>query len=505
MSPATPTPLPSPGAISLAPPGVALVAALVSRNVVLSLALGVYVGFTVAADYNPFLGVVGFLEEGLFAQLAQPSHAGLIVLILAIGGFIGLLERSGGMISFARQIAGWVRGQLGAQLAVWGSGIAIFFSDSATPLILGPVFRPVLRRVDVSMEKLAYIIDSTASPVCVLVPFISWGVYVMSLIDQAIVDLRLGGTSFEIFVGMLPYQFYPVLALLAVPLIVLTGRDFGPMARPAPRAESEQDTTVEEGPEAPSSTVYVPMATLMGGAAGLLLLGYYRHGRLTGSELTTSLTMAYGLATAVAMGLLRSQAGMPAKRSLANFRAGVERLLLIPLILLLAWSLGHTCQLVGTGRYLAGLSRAVITPTLLPATIFIIGAVISFAMGSAWGTFALLMPIAATIAHETGVGLRPALAAVTSGGLFGDHASPISDTTILASMGAGCRHIDHVWTQLPYALLPATISVAAFVVTATWQSRWILPAGVLVLATAVVLLARKLGSPTRGNPRPDEA
>ena len=472
------------GLASLAPPLVALALALATRNVILSLALGVYGGFTILAGYNPLAGFVALIEQGLFLQLSKLGHASLIMLILIIGGFIGLLEASGGMKTFARRIAAWVKGPVGAQLAVWLGGMGIFFSDSATPLILGPIFRPVLARVGISREKLAYIIDSTASPVCVLVPFISWGVYVMSLMDQGFAAHQIKRDSLATFVQMLPMQFYPVLALLAVPLIILTRRELGPMARASVLPEDVDDDTDDS--DSPSARVIVvPMITLILGVVVMFVATYFTRGELKGLSIKTSLVVAYLLATAVTVWLMRREGAMDVARSLAAFRRGVEKMLIISLILILAWSLGHTCQRLGTGAFLARITKSFLTPGLLSPALFVIGAVISFAMGSAWGTFAILMPIAISMAHGMGASLLPPMSAVLSGGLFGDHASPISDTTILASMGAGCRHIDHVRTQLPYALTSAAISLVAFYVISVRESPLVMVAAVMVLSAVV--------------------
>lgn len=486
-----------PTILSLLPPALALTAALVTRHVVLSLAIGGLSGFIVAAGGHPLDGTLRFLEEGLVAQLADRSHAALLVLILVIGGFVGLLEQSRGMVAFALRIARWVRGAVGAQLAVWVGGLVIFFSDSATPLILGPIFRPVLRRAGISREKLAYIIDSTASPVCVLVPFISWGIYVMSLIDQSFAHLGIEGDGLETFLQALPFQFYPILALLAVPLIVLTRREMGPMSKTTPEsAEQEGAEGDAQGAKAPPLRVITaPLGTLVAAMAGLSAFTYATQGEITGESIKASLTLAYLLGAAAAAVVLWHARIMSPQESGRAFRRGVEKMLIIPLILLLAWTLGLTCQQVGTGIYLAAITQKLLTPGALPAALFAVGAIMSFAMGSAWGTFAILMPIAITVAHGMGVSLIPPIAAVLSGGLFGDHASPISDTTILASMGSGCRHIDHVRTQLPYALIPAAISVAAYGIAAVWESWWVLVAAVTALVLSVVALAKRWGTP----------
>lgn len=485
------------GLVSLLPPLVALALALWSKNVVLSLALGVYAGFLALAGADPLAAAYASLEQGIFAQLARRSHASLIVLVLIIGGFVGLLEASGGLRTFARRIAGWVRGAVGAQLAVWLAGMAIFFSDSATPLILGPIFRPVLERSGVSREKLAYIIDATASPVCVLVPFISWGVYTMSLYDQAHRQLGLVRDAFTTFLEVLPLTLYPLLTLLAVPLIILSRRELGPMvaaqralAEPTAANEepddppaAEHDAT-DEPAEVPLYTVVVPLAALALSVASLFLRSYLVHGKLGGLALKSSLTISYLLATATALWACRRAGVLSLKEGLAAFKQGVQRMLVVPLILLLAWSLGHACKDLGTGRYLARLTKPVLTPGLLSPALFVVAAVISFAMGSAWGTFAILLPIGASLAHGMGIALQPTFGAVLSGGLFGDHASPISDTTILASMGAGCAHIDHVRTQLPYALVVAVVALGGFYLA----GRGVTPSLVLGLGAATLVL-----------------
>ncbi len=487
------------GLASLAPPLVALALALATRHVILSLAVGVFGGFTILAGYNPLLGFIGLIEQGLFLQLSEPSHAALIVLILIIGGFIGLLEKSGGMKAFAQQIAAWVKGPVGAQLAVWLSGMGIFFSDSATPLILGPIFRPVLARVGVSREKLAYIVDSTASPVCVLVPFISWGVYVMSLMDQGFATNGITANSFATFVQMLPMQYYPVLALVAVPLIITSRREFGPMARAEAHMGDDVCGVVAGDTGHPGSRlIVVPMITLFLAVAGMFAASYAMYGELSGKSLKTSLVVAYLVATAVTVWLLRRGDVMNLGESMRCFRRGVEKMLLISLILILAWSLGRTCQQLGTGRFLARVTKSFLTPGLLSPALFVIGAVISFAMGSAWGTFAILMPMAISMAHGMGASLLPPMSAVLSGGLFGDHASPISDTTILASMGAGCKHIDHVRTQLPYALTSAGIALCSFYAASVWQSPWVMVVAVMVLCMVIFGVMFRFGKPLKG-------
>ena len=488
----------TPSFTSILPPVIALVLALTTRNVILSLALGAFGGFVILADYNPLLGLFATLREGAEQLLFDSSHTLLIVLILIIGGFVGLLEQSGGMKSFASRIATWVKGPVRAQLAVWFGGIGIFFSDSATPLILGPIFQPVMARVGISREKLAYIVDSTASPVCVLVPFISWGVYIMSLIDQGYKFLEIEGNGFSTFIRLMPLQFYPVLALLTVPLVIFSKREFGPMAKAI--VVDEEIPTTDDGINPRLRTITIPLLVLLGSVAALFCFFWLAYGSISGRQLNVSLIIAYLIATTTAAVVLRQERVLEVKASLRAIVQGVRKMLLIPLILILAWSLGACCQALGTGTYLAQITRRFLTPRLLAPTLFLVGSAISFGMGSAWGTFAILLPMSMRIAHTMGISLLPPIAAVLSGGLFGDHASPISDTTILASMGSGCDHLSHVRTQLPYALMPAVISTIAFYVAGIWQSPWVLALAAFALSVTIYLAMRLLGRSSAATP-----
>ncbi|MCK5797819.1 MAG: hypothetical protein KAI47_11575, partial [Deltaproteobacteria bacterium] len=350
------------GVFSLLPPLVAMVLALATQNVILSLGIGVFSGFVLGAGGDLIIGLYASLEQGIFGQLASQAHASLVVLVLIIGGFVGLLEATGGLATFARRIASWVRGPVGAQLAVWVAGIGIFFSDSATPLILGPIFRPVLQKSGVSREKLAYILDSTASPVCVLVPFISWGIYTMSLFGQAHRQLGVTTDAFTTFMEVMPLQLYPILALVTVPLTILARRELGPMASAARSLGAYEADVLDRSGEAldapkdpplagadgeagarqaPLGVVVFPLIVLGATVAGLFLRVYLIQGKLGGPALTTSLTLAYLAATVVAVGLARRASLLSLKEGLGAFRRGVERMLIVPLILLLAWSLSH--------------------------------------------------------------------------------------------------------------------------------------------------------------------
>ena len=486
-----------PGFLSIVPPLLALALAIATRSVILSLGLGVLLGMILHCDFNPLRGLLAFFEQGIFVQLSQGSNAQVIILIMVIGGFVRLLESSGGMMAFARQVTRWVATKQRAQLAVWGTGLAIFFTDSGNALILGPMFRPIFDRLGICREKLAFLIDSTASPVCVLVPFISWGVYIMGLLEVSFADLGLPHTPLEGFLHALPFQLYPVLALSTVPLLVLSGREWGPMARAQRRLrreEREEEQTATAATGGGSRTVLIPLATVLLMLGGCFALFLAQRGRLGGAEVRLVLLLAY-LSGAVVCALLLKRAGLQAPaQAFQRFLQGMGGMVYIALILLLAWSLGDVCELLGTGSYVAGIFDRALHPGLLPALVFALGAVFSLATGSSWGTFALLLPIAIPVAQQAGAPLWITIGAALSGGVFGDHCSPVSDTTILSSMSSGCAHADHVNTQIPYAAVTGGVALLGFLAAGLLGWTWILLPALVLQLSLVALLARRFGS-----------
>ena len=469
--------MPATTLLSLLPPLLALVLAVATRNVLVSLGLGVVLGFLLAAGMDPLVGT-GELLVGVGGQLAEASHLQVAVIILVIGGFVRLLERSGGMASFAARMARVVHTPARAQLTAWLAGMAIFFTDSGNALILGPMFRPVFDRVKLSREKLAFIIDSTSAPVCVLIPFISWGVYIMSLLEEGFEPLGIERTPLGALLAALPFQIYPLLALATVPLMAGIGREFGPMAKAQQRRleEHEQGAQEEALPSAASAgaaMVLAPLGTVLGVLAVLFTIFALRLGTLPGAQVRWSLLAAYGAGTVVSALLLLRAGVFGLGRSGATFMGGTVPMLRIVAILVLAWSLGDVCEILGTGRTVAALFEHSIPTGLLPALLFLAGGVFALSTGSSWGTFALLLPVAIPVAVETGLPLPIAVGAVLSGGIFGDHCSPVSDTTVLSSMATGCEHAAHVNTQLVYAMLTGASATVGFLIagfTGWWGS-----------------------------------
>jgi len=470
------------GVLSIVPSVVALAIALTTRKVVLSLGIGVWTGMTIHHNFNPLGGIFDLFDKGLFAQLGTKSNASVVLLICIIAGFVHLIERSGGMRSFAASTGRSLSSPRKAQLAVWVAGLGIFFTDSGNSLILGPLFRPVFASHKICREKLAFLLDSTASPVCVLVPITSWGVYIMSLIEKSAPSGNL--SPFEIWVDALAFQLYPILAVLSVPLFIAFNREFGPMAKQQAllqcvgREVNANTETERERPsgeqDAPAFLVTIPLGVLLSSLAAIFGYLWLTTGGLPNDKLQVALGVSYGAAILSAALLLRASGGKSFAWISTTLFEGVGKVISVVVILLLAWSLGDVCRMLGTGAFVALAFEGALPPALFPAVVFLLGIFISMATGSSWGTYAILVPIAIPVAIQAGMPVPLAVGAVLSGGMFGDHTSPISDTTILSSMASGCKHADHVNTQIPYASIAGVSSLVAYGVAGFVAEGWLL-------------------------------
>jgi len=464
------------GVFSIVPPTLSIILAIYTRNVIFSLSIGAFVGAVILAGFNPFFAIVELVEQHVFVQLSSGSNSQVLIVSLVIGGFIALLEKSGGATSFSTLVTKFVSSPGKGQIAAWFAGVTIFFTDSGNALIVGPLFRPIFKKLKLCKEKLAYIIDTTAAPVSILVPFIGWGVYIMSLIENAYGDIGVNEQPFQVLLDVWPYQFYALLALLSIPMFLSTGRDFGPMLKAQqkynralqdnpPSEQNEISSTEKKATPQESvkiSTFLVPISVLLFSIAGFLTYFAFTEG-VGGVHVRSGIFISYLFASMACAILMKRNQNITFNESLTEFFKGMEKLIYICSILVLAWTLSSVCKDLHTGQYLADLIGGTIPPALLPAVVFLLGALMSFATGSSYGTFAILMIIVVPVAHDLGAPLTITIAAVLSGGLFGDHTSPISDTTALASMGSGCQHIDHVSTQLSYAVISGGMAFIGFI------------------------------------------
>ncbi|MDP2320140.1 MAG: Na+/H+ antiporter NhaC family protein [Acidobacteriota bacterium] len=495
------------GLLAILPPLLAVVLAVLFRNVLVSLFLGTYLGVVILVGGNPLLGLTTLIQDYLFVQAADSYNSRLLVMMIFIGGFVGVVTHSGGASAFAQAASRWFNTRARVQMAVWVGGLAIFFTDSGNPLIMGPTFQPITDKLRVSREKLAWLLDCTSSPVCILIPFIGWGIYVMGLIKQEFTALKIEQSEFDAFLQVVPFQFYALGTLFMIPLVAYLGFEFSAMHRAEQRtvdtgqplwpeatpARPAVSIQAETGAKARASMMVIPLVVLFACIFGLLIPHGFPVTPVPGVVLNTALCTGYFLGAMSCLFLMVRYKVKTIAQGLALYTDGAKEVVFILLILVLAWSLGSVCKALGTADYIVGLTRGTLPPWMVPVLIFITGACISFATGSSWGTFAILMPMAIPMAAGLGAPMHATIGAVLSGGLFGDHCSPISDTTILSSMGAACDHIDHVKTQLPYAFTVALASAIAYGAAGMLNTPWLLLLALGLVALFIVVFGKIWG------------
>lgn len=463
--------MPDPTWISVLPPVLAIALAIGTRQVYLSLAAGIWLGTTILAGWNPLAGLADAIERGV-AVLGDAGNARVILFTLVIGALIGTVEASGGVRGFVEWIdrRRLVTDGRRARLLAFGIGVVIFIESNITVLVAGAIGRPLFDRFRVSREKLAYLIDSTSAPVCVLIPLNAWGAYVLALLAEVGTPRPLA-----VFIESIPFNFYALAAVLLAAIVAATGWDIGPMRAAERRTMDGQllsdGATPMVDPEtlAPAHAMRIgPRARNMvfpiGAMVAMMPLAMVITGGGDIREGSGSTSVLWAVLTGllVAWLLLAAQRAAPVETLTGIALRGAGGLIPMALVLLLALALGGVANALGTGAYIAQLVAGNLPPVVFLPVVFLVAAGTAFATGTSWGTFAIMVPIAVPAAALSGLPAAPFLAAALSGGIFGDHASPISDTSIISSMAAATDHIDHVRTQLPYALLAGGVAVVAF-------------------------------------------
>ncbi len=492
---------------TITPPFVAIVLAFITKNVVLSLFLGVFSGALLlnlqganifGAFTDAFLSVVGFVLK----SLSDSWNAGIILQCLTIGGVIALVSKMGGAKAVAEALAKKAKTARSAQLITWILGIFVFFDDYANALIVGPIMRPVTDKFKISREKLSFIIDATAAPIAGIALISTWVGYELSLIKDAYSAIGQNVNAYTVFVQTIPYRFYNILILMLIVFSALFLKDFGPMLKAERRARStgkvlgddakpmtsEESTDLEPEQKVKLNVwnAIIPIGVLLLAA----FIGFYTNGynsimggkdkalialltqspysfagireAFGASDASVVLFQAALLASIVAMVMGISQKIFSLKEAIDIWIRGIKSLAITGVILLLAWSLSGVIKELGTAKYLVSILSNAIPAFILPSIIFIMGSIISFSTGTSYGTMGILMPLAIPLAHAISPDVGYVVinvGAVLTGAIFGDHCSPISDTTILSSMGSAADHLDHVNTQLPYAVSIAVITV----------------------------------------------
>ena len=531
----------APGWFSILPPLVAILLALVFKEVITALLAGIWLGALAVAGYNPLNATWRLIDQYVVPALGDTDggHTQIVVFSLMLGGMVGIISRNGGTRGVVQAVAPLARNRRRGKVATMLAGLAIFFDDYANTLVVGNTMRPITDGLKVSREKLAYLVDSTAAPVAALVPVSTWVGYEVSLIGGGLASATgeatgadaefLGGLSpYAVFIETIPYLFYPLLALAFVLLTSVMNRDFGPMARAEARAASgggilrpgsrpaaeisESFVNAKEGVPRRWWNAGLPVAAVV----LVVLGGLYTSGRAAaGADASLRdifgaadpfITLLWGSLSGclVAAVLSIGQRLLDVKECVDAWLGGVKAMMIAMVILTLAWSLGSVTQDVGTAAYVSQLLGGNLPLFLLPAVVFITSGAMAFATGTSWTTMAILIPlvIPLTVSLAGGTGfadgslygiLLATTSSVLAGAIWGDHCSPISDTTVLSSTAAACDHVDHVRTQLPYAVLVGAVGlVLGSVGTALGLPTWLaLLAGVAVLA----LFLRMFGTP----------
>ena len=482
-----------PGWISLMPAFLAIAVALLLRNVVPALLLGLWLGSTALQGFTPLgalQGLMDVLTVFIVNALANPDHAAIIVFTMMIGGMVGIITRNGGMASIVRVVVSKAKTAIGGQMSVWLMGLMIFFDDYANTLVVGNTARSVTDYLKISREKLAYIVDSTAAPVVCLALVTTWIGYQVSLIDQAMqgIDGLAGTTAYSMFLHSIPYSFYPILAVTFVFAVAATGRDMGPMYKAELRARRGMVEPRQGDPmpaldgdtlEAKLDVPMRPMNAFLPIIVLILSLGIGMFITGEGETITDiagsadpykAMMWASFTGALVAAGLSVGQKILSAHETVDAWYGGARATLFGMIVLILAWSMSAVTTDLNAKAYLISILGDALPVALVPAVVFLLAAVTAFATGTSWGTMGILLPLVlpltwavmtvAGMADPSGMHIMySAIACVLAGAVWGDHCSPISDTTVLSSIASGCDHIEHVRTQMPYALLVGAVAI----------------------------------------------
>lgn len=518
-----------PGWLSIVPPLLAIFLALLLRQVLVSLAAGIYIGTILIYDYNPLVAALRFVDTIMINSIADREHVMIIAFTLMIGGVVGVIAKNGGTAGLANMITKFAKTQRSGLVSSWFLGLFIFFDDYANTLIIGNTMRPITDKLKISREKLAYVVDSTAAPIASLVIISTWIGYELGLIAEGLNTINYGESAYSVFINTLPYRFYPIAAIFLVFITSYMRRDFGPMYKAEKRASeegqlvnpesevkefSDRDYFADEGTKIRWYNGAIPiLIILFGTIGGLFYTGisslnesgvsdYSIQDIVSASDSFLALLWSSFAASVAAVVMSIFQKILKLNDAIHAWQNGVKTMMVAVIILTFAWAISDITTELKTADYLISILSDTIDPRFLPVLIFLISAFISFSTGTSWGTMAIVMPIVIPLSYKmammgnfdpTQVSLiiYGVVSSVLAGSVFGDHCSPIADTTILSSMASGCNHIDHVNTQLPYAVLVGFITmIFGDLITAFGFSPYL---SILLIFVVLFLTVRFLG------------
>ena len=488
---------------SLVPAIVAIALALITKDVYSSLFVGILIGGLLYAGGNPEGTVLHVFSDGIVSVLSDSYNVGILIFLVILGSIVAMMNKAGGSAAFGRWASSKIKTPAGAQLATIALGVLIFIDDYFNCLTVGSVMRPVTDKQNVSRAKLAYLIDATAAPVCIIAPISSWAAAVAGFVE--------GEDGFSLFIRAIPYNYYALLTIVMMVGMVLMHEEYGPMALHEANArkgdlfttgnhpyEAMDEEAAAAGDNGHVMDLVIPIFSLIICCViGMIYTGGFFEGTdfvtaFSQSDASVGLALGgfFGLVITVVLYLIRRV--MKFRDLMACLPEGFKAMVPAILILTFAWSLKAMTDSLGAKEYVAALVKASAGTfvSLLPAIIFLVGCFLAFATGTSWGTFGILIPIVVDAFSATDPQLMIiAISACMAGAVCGDHCSPISDTTIMASAGAQCEHVNHVSTQLPYAITAAAVSCVSYIVAGYVRNVVIslIVAIVLMLATLSVI------------------
>ena len=496
---------------SLVPPIVAIALALITKEVYSSLFVGILIGGLLYAGGNPEGTVLHVFSDGIVSVLSDSYNVGILIFLVILGSIVAMMNKAGGSAAFGRWASSKIKTPAGAQLATIALGVLIFIDDYFNCLTVGSVMRPVTDKQNVSRAKLAYLIDATAAPVCIIAPISSWAAAVAGFVE--------GEDGFSLFIRAIPYNYYALLTIVMMVGMVLMHEEYGPMALHEANArkgdlfttgnhpyEAMDEEAAAAGDNGHVMDLVIPIFSLIICCViGMIYTGGFFEGAdfvtaFSKSDASVGLALGgfFGLVITVVLYMIRRV--MKFRDLMACLPEGFKAMVPAILILTFAWSLKAMTDSLGAKEYVAALVKASAGTfvSLLPAIIFLVGCFLAFATGTSWGTFGILIPIVVDAFSATDPQLMIiAISACMAGAVCGDHCSPISDTTIMASAGAQCEHVNHVSTQLPYAITAAAVSCVSYIVAGYVRNVVIS----LIVAIALMLATLSVIKMTAANSR----
>ncbi len=487
---------------ALIPPVVAIVLALITKEVYSSLFIGILVGGLFYSRFTFEKTVLHILQDGFISVLSDSYNVGILIFLVVLGGMVCLMNKAGGSRAFGQWASKRIKSRIGAQIATIILGCLIFVDDYFNCLTVGSVMRPVTDKHNISRAKLAYIIDSTAAPVCIIAPISSWAAAVTGFVP--------GEDGFSVFIHAIPYNFYALLTIVMMLLLVTMKVDFGPMKTHEDNALNGDLFTTGERPftEETVSTetkghvldLVIPIFILIISCVlGMIYTGGFFSGNtfveaFSNSDASVGLSLGSLFAITITIIFYSLRRIITFTDCMNCIPEGFKAMVPAIIILTFAWTLKAMTDSLGAAPYVAGImaTNAAVLMNMLPAIIFLVGCGLAFATGTSWGTFGILIPIVVAVFENDPQMMIIAISACMAGAVCGDHCSPISDTTIMASAGAQSNHVNHVYTQLPYALFVASISFVSYIIVGYTRNIFIaLPIGVIAVFSVLFFIRIK--------------